>query len=215
MKMNCYPWVIGEVTPFYRRRIGGRVHDEFLPTMRNTVLYSGYDLLAQALVGEKIVNGMYFQFTNGTPNEVPVPPERQASYYHTTGSTAPKGFTRVPLLGRPEFVSTDVTKYNGNQLTVVAVSDDNVVVPDPGNEIQDNQTNFVGAALANLDESDYANDTLFAAISFAFESNMPVYIEKIPNAQIGLRWDITFRPPGTSSSSSATSSASSASSSSS
>lgn len=200
----------GIVTPFYRRNIGGQIVDITLPSIKNTIVYEGADLLAQALVGDRVVSGMYFQFTNGTPNEVQVPPERRATYYHSTGSQAPKGFTRVPLLGRGEYTSMDVTRFNGNRIRMVAVSDDTVVIPDTGNEIQDNLTKFVGAALVSL-ATDYADDMLFSAVSFAFEDNVPVFIEKIPNAQIGLRWDIIFNSqssPGGSSASSGSSSSS-------
>jgi hypothetical protein len=119
---------------------------------------------------------MYFQYTNGTPGETTVPPERRATYYHTTGSIAPRGFTRVPLLGRAEYASTDVLKYNGNMVTVVAISDSTPIVPVAGNEIQDNVTQFVGAGLVYL-ATDYAHDKLFSSVAFAFETGVPAYRE--------------------------------------
>jgi hypothetical protein len=59
----------------------------------------------------------------------------------------------------------------------------------------------VGAGLVYL-ATDYANDKLFSSVAFAFETGVPAAILKLPNAQVGLRWDIIFQAPGDSSSSS-------------
>jgi len=137
------------------------------------------------------INGMYFAFANEEVVVEPVPVERMAPYYHTINSTPPRGFTRVALAGEPLFTSSDVTRYYGNQVTFTAVSDDDVVIAATGNAVTNNVSRFFGAGLMHLDSSGYANDVLFAAVNFE-DGGGPEYLLKLPGAQIGFRWIITF-----------------------
>jgi hypothetical protein len=182
------PLVKGRVEVFQRFPVYGGHYDRKLYSQDNIIVESHADILAKAAAGEPVfVNGMYFAYTNGAVAEPPVPAERTASYYHTTGSVNPKGFVRVPTIAEPSFASSD-TPFAHNQVTVVAVSDSNVVVPDPGNEVTDNVSQFYGAGLLFLEPSSFLNDILFSAVNFASP------ITKVANAQIGVRWTLTFKP---------------------
>jgi len=198
--------IAGELTVFYRFPLpGGEYRDETLFTEKNTVVNSAADILAKAVAGQLTLNGMYFPFTNGLVSEPPVPVERTADHYHTLGSISPKGFVRAPTLAEPSFRSTDTSKFNNNQIILVAISDTNVVVPDPGNELIDGVSQFYGSALLALDPDSFLQDILFSADNFV--SPVP----KIPNAQIGVRWRVTFKAPAAVSSSSSMFSSSSSS----
>jgi len=181
-------YVVGDVEIFLRRP--GQP-DEVLQRRKNLVLYSAYDLIAKAVGGEQIVNGMYLEFSNdATVPADDIPPERQASWYPATGSVPPLGFVRVPLVGEPAYASTDPTRYLNNRVSFTAISDGRVCVPARGNEMTDNVTKFYGAALAYLGNA-YTNDVLFSAVNF-HDAVGTDYFLKIPNAQVGVRWFLSF-----------------------
>lgn len=188
--------IVGSLEAFYRLNGVER------PIARrcNQVLYSSRDLIAMAMAGKQSLNGMYLAYTNGAVPADSVPPERLASWYHTTGSTGPMGFVRVPLIGEPLFRSTDANHYANNQIVLTAVSDDRVVIPTAQNAIQDGVTKWYGGALAWL-AAGYAGDVLFSAVNFGDTIGAPSILQ-IPHAQVGLRWTVTFYyTPSTSSSS--------------
>ena len=191
----------GEVELFYRFPD----HDQLIYRSHNMIVYSASDLMAQAIAGNKYINGMYFAFANAEVVLEPVPVQRMARYYHTINSTPPRGFTRVALAGEPLFTSNDITKYNGNQVTFTAVSDNDVVIEAAGNTVINNVTRFFGAGLMHLDAAGYANDILFSAVNFE-DGGGPEYLLKLPGAQIGFRWIITFGEGAEGSSSSESSS---------
>ena len=121
-----------------------------------------------------------------------MPPERLASWYATTGSVAPMGFVRVPLIGTPAYATTDAGRYVNNRVSFTAISDGRVCVPDTGNEMTDGVSKFYGAALAYLGDT-YAQDVLFSAVNFVDTTGAESYL-KIPNAQLGVRWFLSFYP---------------------
>jgi hypothetical protein len=187
----------GHIEVFLRYPIYKGWYDRTLYSQKNTIVNSSVDILAKAAVAEELVlNGMYFAFTNGVVSEAPVPPERTANYYQTTGSVSPKGFVRVPTIAEPSFGTSDPVKFAHNRVVVVAVSDTNVVVPDFGNSVTDNVSKFYGAGLLALDPNSFTDDILFSAVNF----DSP--LTKVANAQIGVRWTLTFNPTEAESSSS-------------
>jgi hypothetical protein len=192
----------------YRRLVFGRIEvfakrgpiETLLFKQNNTIVNSAADILALAVSGDTAINGMYLAYTNGVVAEAPVPVERAASHYHTLGSISPKGFVRVPTVSEPAFSSTNTTLYNGNAVKFVAISDANVVIADPGNDVTDGLSTFYGAGLMVLDPDGYVNDLLFAAVNF----DIPQL--KVAGANIGVRWTLTFANPEVSSSLSSSSS---------
>jgi len=181
----------GRVEVFQKDRQTG--YETIVYNGDNIILNTGRDLLAQALSGGKAVNGMYFPYTNAAVAEAAVPVNRTVNYYHTTGSTNPKGFTRAPLSGPPAFDTSNPSVFNTNQVIFTAVSNNTTVIVDPGNELTDNVSNFYGAVLCYLDPNPalYANDIAFSAINFP-DVGGPTEVLKLPNVQVGVRWIITF-----------------------
>jgi len=184
-------YVCGDIEVFYRFPDGG---ERILLRRRNLVLYSAQDLLAKAVAGQQLINGMYMVFTNGVvPSDV-IPPERRANWYQTTASAPPMGFVRVPLVGAPSFDAIEPSRYLNNIVSFTAIADNNVCVPATGNEIQDGVSKFFGVALAWLAPA-FAQDVLFSAANFRDTTGADYYL-KIPNAQVGTRWIVTFHPCG-------------------
>ena len=188
-----YP-VRGDITIFQRSIVGGEINDTDIHSQSNLVVNTAADVMALAVAGQASINGMYMAYENSVPPIVETTPlvTRAASYYHTTGSTNPKGFVRVPTISQPSFVASD-PKYNGNQITFVGISDSNVVILDAGNAVADGTSQFYGAALLFLDPAGYANDILFSAVTF--DDIGPSEFEKIAGAQLGVRWTLTFDIP--------------------
>jgi hypothetical protein len=154
----------------------------------NLIVDQGHDLVARALGGDIFVNGMYFAFVNGAAAEPAVAQDRTAQFYHTTYATATRGFTRVPLVGRPSFSPSDGDHLT-NIVSFTAVSDTTVVGGGPA--IVDNTTNFVGAALIFADPNGYADDLAFSCVNFP-DIGGPTEVLKEPNVQVGMRWFIEF-----------------------
>jgi hypothetical protein len=186
--------VRGHITVFQREVINGEIVDTDLLSKPNLVVNTGADVMALAVSGQSPINGMYMAYENSAPPIVESSPvvTRAASYYHTTGSTDPRGFVRVPTVSQPDFTSSD-PKYNNNQVTFVAISDSNVVIPDGGNAVTDGTSQFYGAALLHLAPTGYADDILFAAATFS--DSGPSEFEKIAGAQLGVRWTVEFDIP--------------------
>jgi hypothetical protein len=183
------PWLRGDVEVFSRLR----GVDTVVYKKRNLIVNEGSDVMAQAVAGGLFVNGMYLNFTNSpgaTPPFDPVTVDRTAELYQTSGSIAPLGVVRVPTLAQPEFSTSDNTKYNGNQVRFTAISDSNVLNdPGPAASLIDGVSNFYGAALLYLDPEDLTQDLLLAAVNF------DDFVVKVANAQIGVRWTLTFTTP--------------------
>jgi len=160
---------------------------------KNTIVNSGMDLLAKALAGELLVNGMYLAYDNNVvPYTDPTPPEeRTASFYHSVGGGT-RNFVRVPTLSQPSYTVT-ADKYNNNKTLFVAISAGAGVLSGAGNVLTDGLSNFYGAGLLWLHATDYEQDILFSAVSFD-DLGTPQYT-KIAGAQFGIRWGIYFDLP--------------------
>jgi len=183
----------GEIELFSRAADGT---DTVLLSKKNIILNSGADVMAQALAGNKSVNGMYFAYDNFSPPfaDTTPPPERTASFYHGTGPAETRGTLRAPTIAQPAFASTEAI-YNGNRVSFVAITAGSPVVSSAFNDLLDGVSMFYGAGLAVLDENnDITKDVLFSAVTFA-DLGGPSHFEKLAGSQIGLRWNVIFESP--------------------
>ena len=179
--------IIGEIEVFWKHPDG---REDVVVRRRNTILNTGMDLVAQALAGESLVNGMYFAYDNAVaPFDASSPPvERTASFYHGVGGGT-LNFIRVATLARPSYEATSAA-FNGNRTVFVAVTSGAGVLSGAGNVLTDGTSDFYGAALAWLHPTDHEQDVLFSAV--AFDDSGPATFEKVAGAQLGLRWGIHF-----------------------
>jgi hypothetical protein len=185
--------IIGEVEVFWKHPDG---REDVVARRRNTILNSGMDLVAKALAGESLVNGMYFAYDNGwstsTQHHTTPPVTRTAAFYHDDGGSPLTGtlnFIRVATLARPAYEATSA-EFNGNRTVFVAVTSGAGVLSGTSNVLTDGTSDFYGAALAWLHPTDYQQDVLFSAV--AFDDSGPATFEKVAGAQLGLRWGIHF-----------------------
>lgn len=156
---------------------------------KNTILYSGYDILAKALAGnaDYTVNGMYIQYYNGTPSLIPIPKNRTVAYY--TGLTAPDGVCRVKTVADPAF-SVSSANYSFNKVAFTAITDGSTLAGAP---IQDGVSNFYSIALAAIpDITDPTKDVLFSAANIVDSYGNLAPILKVANSQVGFKWEITM-----------------------
>ena len=86
---------------------------------RNTVLYTGYDLLAMAMSGLGRINAMYLEYTNGTPVQPTITAARTRSYYDSLSGS--NGYLRVLALPPPVFAAS-TSNYTRNMLTFTGSS---------------------------------------------------------------------------------------------
>lgn len=179
--------IIGEIEVFWKHPDG---REDVVARRRNTILNSGMDLVAQALAGESLVNGMYFAYDNAaSPFSDSSPPvTRTASFYHDDGAGT-LNFIRVATLARPSYEATSAA-FNGNRTVFVAVTSGAGVLSGASNVLTDGTSDFYGAALAWLHPTDYQQDVLFSSV--AFDDSGPATFEKVAGAQLGLRWGIHF-----------------------
>lgn len=95
----------------------------------------------------------------------------------------------MPTLARPDYVAT-APQYNGNRVQFTAITVGAAQLPGAGNQVSDGVSQFYGAGLVSLHPTDYQQDILFSAVTFADLG--PGHFEKIAGAQIGIRWSIFF-----------------------
>jgi len=161
----------------------------------NTILNGAADLMAKAVAGQLLINGMYFAYDNDGPpfdDTSPPPKERTATFYHTDGGGT-RNFVRAATLAQPSFDASD-TQYNHNKVVFVAVTDGGGELPGAGNILTDGLSQFYGAALGWLSPDGYTEDLLFSAIDFD-DIGAVSHFQQIAGAQLGIRWSIFFTIP--------------------
>lgn len=164
---------------------------ELIRKVHNEVLYSGADLMANAIVGapKMHIAGMYMEYDNsGSPSAPAVDRTRTPAFYEALIS--PQGYARVPLTAMPGYAPSD-PEYAGNIVTVQAQTDGTV---ENGPGFVDNTTQIYSAALVSMpDPADKSQDIIFSAANL-YDSGGSVLapVPKIANAQIGIKWDIKF-----------------------
>jgi len=181
----------GEIELFQRLPDGS---ETTLVKKSNTIVNSGMDIMAKAVAGELFVNGMYLAYdNNGVPyTDVTPPVSRTASFYHNDGGGT-RNFIRVPTIARPSYAATDPA-YNNNKAIFVGITTGAGVLAGAGNVLTDGLSQFYGAALLWLHETDYTQDIMYSAVSFNDLAG-PSHFEKIAGAQLGIRWGVYFDLP--------------------
>ena len=155
-------------------------------SFKNTVLYSGYDILGKVLGGDTdyTVNGMYVQYRNGAPSEPTIAKDRLPGYY--TALVTPEGVCRVKTVADPAFTATS-TDYSYNKVSFTAITDGSTLA---GATIQDGVSQFYSIALVAIpDLADQTKDVLFSAANI-YASSVFTPILKVANSQVGFKWDI-------------------------
>jgi hypothetical protein len=157
-----------------------------ITAFKNTVLYSGYDILGKVVGGNQdyAVNGMYIQYRNGAPSEPVISKDRVLGYYTT--QVAPEGVCRVKTVADPAYSATS-TDYESNKVSFTAITDGSTLA---GASVQDGVSQFYSIALVAIpDLADQTKDVLFSAANiYAGSTFTPIL--KVANSQVGFKWDI-------------------------
>lgn len=158
---------------------------------KNTVLYSGMDLFGLLLSGsQRPINGMYFEFENGTPAADIVAPSFVAtddvSYY--LGLSGPRDYIRAPagLMTAPVASSP---QYRTNRITFSGQSAHATGTRGLPFSATDGTVVF-GAAMVSMGENP-EDDIVYARTYFAPENRKP----KQDMMQVGLNWTTTIYHP--------------------
>lgn len=168
-------------------------HEHQVIGRSNKIVRTGMGVLARALAGSRYINGMYLAYTNGVVATSPVGYDYTTGWFQTIWNSSERGFVRVPLAAQPSYGTSDSTLYTENQARFTSISTNAPAIAVSGNEIQDNITKYCMGGLCWLDTSGYGNDILFAAVAFEEPTGTDNFsLTKLPNAQIGMRWTITF-----------------------
>jgi len=151
----------------------------------NLILYSGYDIMARAVGGDQLVNGMYFEFSNAVAPPTPpaIAKDRKTDYYESLSGDL--GYVRNVTVGRVPVFDTSGTDYQNNRVTFMGIADR--AAETSGAAVIDNVSQFYSVALVSVpDLADRTQDTLFSA------GNLATVLTKPANAHIGVRWTIEF-----------------------
>jgi len=176
--------IIGQFEIAYVHADGRRVP---IRRMRNTILYTGYDLLAQMSASSTYINGLYLEYLNGVPvDPTPIALARDRSYY--TGLVAPSGYCRLATLSEPSF-SASAAEYTGNVVTFEAITDGTSA---GGAAIVDGSTQFFTTALISMPSgADPTQDLLYNATTIQ-ASSVFAPVPKVANVQVSVRCAIQF-----------------------
>lgn len=182
-------FVTGIVDVFDIAPDGQRLH---LLQQRNLYVYNGADIVAAILAGRPgyTISTMYLEFENvASPGDPIVPPayDRTSTVSYYSNLTSPRDFLRVPMIIQPTIVSSDLSKYEGNQVTFFGISSG--VVGENGLPFTNvsNSTVFGGALCASPTPDTQANDKLFSRTYWADRA-----VLKQQNHQIGVQWTLRF-----------------------
>ena len=158
-----------------------------LAEFKNSILNSGYDVMAKALTGDplNIINGMYVEFLNGAPTAPTIPPDRTPEYYYNL--TAPAGFVKFKTVFTPSFSSSESNKYKNNIVTFIGEAP---AISTSGAPIIDGTSQFFTVALASIPTlEDSTQDQLVSA--GVIESNGSFApLLKVANAQLLFKWSL-------------------------
>ena len=150
----------------------------------NMIVNEASDILANALSGDAIVNGMYLCFENSDTTNYVESKNNDASYYGNEATD--RGIVRVSTLGDPIFSTTE-DKYSANRITFIGVTDGSSMF---SSSVQDGSSVFYHSALVAIsDIENQSSDKIFSC------GNLSTPITKIAGSQIGIKWTITFTTP--------------------
>lgn len=153
---------------------------ELLHEQHNLITYSGADVMAKALAGDRVINGVYLAFENSDV----------ADYVEDAGNTAAtyaaevsgRSFVRVKTLSRPIF-SQSAPEYANNSVQFQGVTDGTSFFP--GTPVQDGISKFYHTVLVStLPGGDQTDDVVFSCATWS------VPITKVAGANLGIRWRV-------------------------
>jgi len=183
MKLNC---------AFEIALVDGGNWLDRLCKMHNTVMYTGYDLLAAMASSDKYINGMYLEFTKGVvADPTPISPTRDRAYYaalEAVGYVGDLGYCRIPLTLAPAY-STTGTDYLSNKATLVSVTDP---VAAGTIAVQDGISQFFTVALVHIADIDDASQDKIYNVAVVKNGGVFAPILKPANVQIGITATMKF-----------------------
>lgn len=159
---------------------------------QNLILYSGADVLAKLLAGQRTpVNAMYMEFKNlAAPGDSITPPtfdrEGGISYYNGLATSPDTDFLRIPLTVNPTIESSDGV-YGGNQVVFFGVSEGTAGFHGKSFLDTANSAVFGAALVAAPDLADQSQDLVFSRIYSGIDK-----VLKVAGHQIGVTWTIRF-----------------------
>lgn len=136
------------------------------------------------------INAMYIEFDNsGGPVTPPViDPTQQLAYFD--GLTGDQDYLRVPVIATSEEKS-DPALALANTAVFLAHTSGSLGVNGLAFSNAAGSRVYGGALVAMLDEQDPSKDIVFARWYF---SDAGTQLEKLANAQIGIKWKSIFQP---------------------
>ena len=176
--------IIGQFEIAYVHANGLRVP---IRRMRNTILYTGYDLLAAMVSSATCINGLYLEYKNGVPvDPTPIAIGRVRTYY--TALVAPSGYCRLATLSVPTYAASGAG-YASNVVTFEAITDGTSA---GGAAIVDGTTQFFSTALVAMpDPLDPTQDLLYNAVAIK-AGGVFAPVPKVANVQVSVRCAIQF-----------------------
>lgn len=168
-----------------------------LMAMPNTVLFGGADIMARVVSGDEEfkISAMYFEFENlASPGDAIVAPAFDRSggltYYQSLAS--PKDYLRVPIDIGVSILSSDVTKYQGNQTTFFALTGGTEGVLGRPFNAASNSTVYGVALAATPVLADPTQDIVFSRAYFPDLGGGENKFLKELGFEIGTDWAIRF-----------------------
>ncbi len=161
-------------------------------TSKNTVINTGYDILAKALAGEENsgINCLYMAYTN---DALPTYPSLSASfdadtYFKTTLlNDANAGLIKVPVLASG-FAASEAA-FQNNIISFYGVGGDTSFY---GPEINTSSKLFTVALVNSPDLESLTDDSVFSVAVPKDSGDSDIYITKLANAQFGVSWSISL-----------------------
>ena len=156
---------------------------------RNTILYSGADVLAKCLPGDWKVGYMYLEYKNlADPSDPITPPAYDRSdgiaYYNGLSGSPDTDFLRIPITILPTY-SASGADYNNNQVSLYTMSEGTAGFFGKLFNESVNSAVFGAALVAAPDPADQSQDVVFSRIYAGIDK-----VLKEPGMQVGVQWMI-------------------------
>lgn len=163
----------------------------------NLVLFGGSDVMARILGGDNKfkVQAMYFEFENlSDPGDSIVPPifDRSGGLAYYQGLISPKDYLRIPITVSPSILSSDDTKFAGNQTTFFALTGGTEGVNGVQFDATSNSTVYGVALAATPVVDDPTQDIVFSRVYFTDLGGGENKFLKESGHAIGVDWSVKF-----------------------
>ena len=156
---------------------------ELIHEQHNIVVNSAADILARAISGKAVINGMYMAFENDPGADKYIEAVGNNKNYYAVPAND-RSFVRVTTLGEPIIETTDA-KYAGNKITFLGVTDGTSFFPSV--PLTDSVSVLYHTALVSMKEGGGQDDDVIFSCS-----DFDIPVTKIAGAQLGLRWSLNF-----------------------